>query len=215
MTVFSRRNGIRKLHAAKIVCLLLGLCFLPQMIFPQDNNTVPVPQALRRPERGEAPRYPEDLVIGELGQGGAPTGAYLYAQELLSALVRGTNNARVLEGTSSIITESMLEEIGSINARTYRIGGGRYELDGAVSFLVRFIGREESMIGELFVRYETVRVPVSTENTEDDNGEPITEPARREESRWLLDDLILEDKVSLSDITDDYRYDFSPYERFF
>ena len=203
MHILSRRNG------ARLACLLLGLGFFPQMIVSQDNNTVPVPSTLRRPERGEAPRYPYDLVIGELGQGSAPSGAYTLARELLSALVRGANDAQVLEGTSSIITESVFQDVRSINARSYRIGGGRSEPDGAVSFLVRFIGREESITGELFVRYETVRVPVSTGEGAGENA------ARREESRWILDDLILEDKVALSAIRDDYRYDFSPYERFF
>jgi hypothetical protein len=161
------------------------------MIAAQDTYTsiVPVPEAVRRPERGEAPRYPEDLVIGELGQGRAPLGAYQFAQELLSALTRGRNDAPVLQRSSSLITESVLEEIRSLSIRSYRIGGGRTERDGSVSFLVRFIGRAESITGELFVRFET--------------------------QMWTLDDLLLEEKVPLSSLRDDYRYDFSPYERFF
>ena len=184
MLIRSRLNG------ARTVCLLLGIVFFPLLITAQDAYTsvVPVPELLRMPERGEAPRYPEDLVIGELGQGGAPQGAYLYAQELLSALAGGRNNAPVVQ-RSSLITDEILEEIGSLSTRSYRIGGGRYEPDGSVSFLVRFIGRMESITGELFVRFET--------------------------SAWLLDDLILEEKVPLSSLRDDYRYDFSPYERFY
>ena len=179
-----------RLIGARAACLLLGLSFFSQMIIAQDAYTsvVPVPEALRRPERGEAPRYPEDLVIGELGQGEAPQGAYLLAQEILSALARGRNDAPVLL-RSSPITEDILEEVGSLGTRSYRIGGGRYESDGSVSFLVRFIGRTESITGELFVRFET--------------------------SAWLLDDLMLEEKVPLSSLRDDYRYDFSPYERFY
>jgi len=192
MKVFSWRIGMGK------VCLLLGLCFFSQMIFPQetDYSSVPVSDALRRPERGEAPRYPEDLVIGELGQGSAPLGAYQLAQEFLSALVR---NAPSLE-RYPIATESASEEIRGINAGSYRIGGGRREPDGSVSFLVRFIGRDESITGELFVRS-------SVEYTGESGGE--------DEGTWRLDDLILEDKIPLSSIRDDYRYDFSPYERFF
>ena len=172
---------------------------------------MPVPEALRRPERGEAPRYPEDIVIGELGQGGAPQGAYQFAQELLSALARGRNEAPVLQRSSSRIDESVFEEIGSINTRSYRIGGGRYEPDGSVSFIVRFIGRTESIIGELFVRFETPRASTRTVETGEDTGEPVVQ----EGARWLLDDLMLEEKVPLSDIRDEYRYDFSPYERFY
>ena len=193
MCILSQQNGVKR------ACLLLGLCFFSQLIISQETNTsvVPVPDALRRPERGEAPRYPEDLVIGELGQGRAPQGAYLFAQELLSALARGRNDAPVLERSSSRIAENVFEEIRSINTRSYRIGGGRDELDGSVSFIVRFIGREDSITGELFVRF----------------GE--TTPGRQEGGRWLLDDLILEEKRALSGINDNYRYDFSPYERFF
>jgi hypothetical protein len=185
-------------HCVKRAFLLLGLSFFSQIVFSQETSTsaVPVPEALRRPERGEAPRYPEDLVIGELGQGGAPIGAYQFSQEILSALARGRNDAPVLQRSSSI-SESVFEEISGINTRSYRLGGGRYEPDGSVSFLVRFIGRTESITGELFVRF---------------GG---TTPDREDGGRWLLDDLILEEKFPLSDIRDDYRYDFSPYERFF
>jgi hypothetical protein len=185
MFIILRENYVKR------VCLLLGLVFFSQMIISQETYTsvVPVPEALRRPERGEAPRYPDDLVIGELGEGGAPVEAYRFAQEILSALTRGRNDAPVLQRSFSPITESGFEEINGINTRAYRIGGGRYEPDGSVSFLVRFIGRTESITGELFVRLET--------------------------TSWLLDDLILEEKSPLSEIRDDYRYDFSPYERFF
>jgi len=184
MLIRSRLNGVRA------ACLLLGISFFSQLITAQEVyiGVVPVPESLRRPERGEAPRYPEDLVIGELGQGSAPQGAYLFAQEILSALARGRYDAPVLQ-RSSLITEEILEEIRSLDTRSYRIGGGRNEPDGSVSFLVRFIGRTESITGELFVRFET--------------------------STWLLDDLMLEEKVPLSSLRDDYHFDFSPYERFY
>ena len=184
MLIHSRQIGF------VAACFIIGLCFFSQMIMAQETTSVvPVPEALRRPERGEAPRYPEDLVIGELGQGRAPLGAYQFAQELLSALARGRNDAQVLERSSSRIGEDVFEELRGISPRSYRIGGGRNEPDGSVSFIVRFIGRVETIIGELFVRSET--------------------------AGWILDDLILEEKVLLSDIRDEYRYDFSPYERFF
>ena len=202
---------LSRLYGARAAWLIFGLSFFSQMIFAQDAyiNIVPLPNELRRPERGEAPRYPEDLVIGELGQGGAPAGAYQFAQELLSALVGGRNTAAVVQRSSSFIDESVFEEIRSIGTRTYRIGGGRYEPDESVSFLVRFIGRTESIIGELFVRFEAPRPTAEDEDEED------AAPARQEGARWLLDDLMLEEKIPLSDIRDDYRYDFSPYERFY
>jgi hypothetical protein len=207
MFIHSRQIGLRA------ACLIFGLCLFSQIIVSQeiDFAVVPVPDELRRPERGEAPRYPEDLVIGELGQGRAPLGAYQFAQELLSALTRGRNDAPVLERSASRMGENVFEDIGNINPRSYRIGGGRSESDGSVSFVVRFIGRTESITGELFVRFETPRAPTTTaEHGEDTGGAAVQEGAR-----WLLDDLMLEEKIPLSDIRDEYRYDFSPYERFF
>ena len=207
MLICSRPNG------ARAACLLLGLGLFSHMIPAQDvfTSLVPVPSELRRPERGEAPRYPDDLVIGELGQGEAPPGAYQFAMELLSALAGGRNTAAVVQRSSSLIGESVFDEIRSINTRAYRIGGGRYEPDGSVSFLVRFVGRTESITGELFVRFEAPRLA----EAEDGEDEEDTEPARQEGARWLLDDLMLEEKLPLSSLRDDYRYDFSPYERFY
>jgi hypothetical protein len=158
--------------------------------FPQETNTGSVPEALRRPEKGEAPRYPQDLVIGAMGPGNAPEEAYRFAQDLLLALTKGNNGL-----PASIINGNILEEIGSLNPRGYRIGGGRVESDGSVSFLVRFLGPQESITGELFLR--------RTGTLEDP------------ETGWLLDDLVLENKKSFAETKESYPFDFSPYERFF
>ena len=181
----------------RIAVVLLGLCLVSPGIFPQEGEpgTAPartIPDVLRRPDRGEAPRYPQDLVIGELGQGQAPEEAYRFARDLLAALTAGNKTAPVLEDSSVVLTEGfleeILEEIESLQPRTYRIGGGRIEADGNVSFLIRFLGKAESISGELFVR---------------------------QEEKWLLDDIILEERRALAEIRDSYHYDFSPYERFF
>ena len=209
MAVGSMNIGARKIF------FLLGMAFLflgafPQMASSQETGSAEegqkagtaaeaktIPDALRRPDRGETPRFPQDLVIGELGQGQAPDGAYHFARTLLEALTRGDKTATVVVDSSSALTEAfmdyLLDEIRSLKPRTYRLGGGRLEADGDVSFLVRFLGTEESITGELFVR----------------QGEP---PAG---DRWFLDDLTLEEKRALTEIKDSYRYDFSPYERFF
>ena len=194
----------------KKVRFLLGLAFLSLGIFPQgvfsqegsaQKDQTTIPEALRRPERSESPRYPKDVVIGELGQGESPAEAYQFARELLSALVSGSQDAQILSDSSSIITESLREQIMSLEPRSYRIGGGRTEPDGSVSFLVRFLGVEESITGELFLRRaESPEV----------NDAPDTADAQ-----WSLDDLVLEEKRDLAEIKDSYRYDFSPYERFY
>ena len=183
----------------KITYLLFALAFFAPKIFSQETRTIP--DGLRRPERGEAARYPQDLVIGELGQGQAPEGAYRFARDLLQALITGNEEAPALADTDAIITESVLDEIKGVEPRIYRLGGGKTELDGSVSFLVRFVGSQESMTGELYLRQNEISDEVS--------GNSVTR------SRWILDDLLLEERKALTELRDGYRYDFSPYERFF
>ena len=230
----------------KAAFFLLGLFVLAPEICPQETGTAgrrpaadTIPETLRRPERSEAPRYPIDIVIGELGRGEAPDGAYQFAKDLLSALTAGTKDAQVLQDTGGIITESLREEIDSIEPRAYRLGGGRIEPDGCVSFLVRFLGQELSISGELFLRRAEQASPKGTDlqSSVDSQGpldpegsaedfpaslenevvpEPIVSSAAGSGGeKWLLDDLILEETRILSEIRDSYRYDFSPYERFY
>ena len=252
----------------KMAYFLLGAVFLFSGIFPQrvfsqetkpageDQKTVTaadtktIPDALRRPDRGEAPRYPQDVVIGELGQGQAPDGAYRFARDLLEALVQGDKTAPVVAASAPVLTENLLEQISSLQPQTYRIGGGKREEDGNVSFLVRFLGTQESITGELFIHQNVA--PAGTADTaptgaapegaaststdtaptnagaaasvaqsdsppvESDSGSADIKPdSTQPDARWLLDDLVLEEKRALTEIKDDYRYDFSPYERFF
>ena len=171
------------------VCLLAILCLLIPELFAQQRRSVTgnqtIPELLRRPVIGEAPRYPVDMVIGTLGRGSAPEAAYLFARQLMSNLMTA-NSASVFTDN---ITDSIIEEINSLRPRSFRIGGGRVEPDGCVSFLIRFLGNNESITGELTIR-----------------------PA---EGRWILDGIILEERIPLSEIRDSMRFDFSPYERFF
>ena len=156
----------------------ITLCLFTFGLNAQEDYSGSIPDMLRRPERGEAPRYPVDVVIGSLGQGDAPEEAYRFAREFLSELAAGNNET--LEGR---------EEIREIRPRIIRIGGGRIEEDGYFSFLVRFLGSSESITGELFIRQVN--------------------------ENWNIDALILEEKRALSEIRDNSRFDFSPYERFF
>jgi hypothetical protein len=186
MIVVNRRKLVKE------VCFLLGLCLISQNLLSQDAiNTQIVPDSLKRPERGEAPRYPKDLVIGDLGQGEASEEAYLYARNILSAIAAGRRDASVLANSGFSCAESIFDNVRSIRPRDSRLGGGRYEPDGCVSFLFRIIGQQESITGELFIRQAEAS------------------------GRWLLDDIIVEGKRALSDIRDSYRYNFTPYERFY
>lgn len=148
-----------------------------------------IPEALRIPQRGEAPRYPKDAVIGELGRGKAPEEAYRRARLCLEALLSGDREAAALLEAGKTLADRLFEELEPVEPRQFRLGGGREEDDGTVSFLVRFLGREKGKAGELFLL--------------------------RKDETWLLDDLLLEEEQDLAELRQAYRYDFSPYERFY
>lgn len=180
-----------------VILLSAAALFLPVMLFPQSNPGdsgaaspaavgATIPEILRRPLIGEAPRYPIDRVIGTLGQGTAPDGAWAYANQVMSALIT-SSLSNVNESDKELLGQS-LATLGPVNPDRFHIGGGRTEEDGTVSFLVRFLGRDQWMSGELFLL------------SKDDV--------------WYIDGLALEDAHNL-DSGDVYPYDFSPYERFF
>ena len=120
-----------------------------------------IPEELLRPRREEAPRYPVDTVIGPLGQGAAPREAYEIARRTASALLAGSKDAPVLSTVNRVFLEGCMNALNGINPRLFRIGGGREEADGSVSFLVRFAGREQGITGELFVRLQERRSAAS------------------------------------------------------
>ncbi|MDR2536205.1 MAG: hypothetical protein LBD29_09275 [Treponema sp.] len=154
-----------------------------------ENGNETVPETIRRPQYGEAPRYPQDTVIGPLGPGDAPEEAFSFAQNLLRGVIAKNQEAPVLAGLGEAFIKNLFETLEPVNPQRYRLGGGREEPDGSTSFLVRFVGREQWITGELFLRFE--------------------------EDRWILDDLILEEPRDISNSGETYRFDFSPYERFF
>ena len=173
------------------VALLISCLIFPVYIFSQSltEGPVTIPEVLRRPLRGEAPRYPRDSVIGELGQGTAPDRAWRYARDIGAFLVAGNPNSSVVTGGDNIILREYFPVLGSFEPRRYHLGDGRTEVDGSVSFLVRFLGRQQWMVGELYLRLE--------------------------DDEWRLDDLVLEEVRSMEEGKSSYSYDFSPYERFF
>jgi hypothetical protein len=148
-----------------------------------------VPELIRRPMRNEVPRYPRDAVIGELGRGNAPEGAYSFARNFLSALIGRNSDSSYLSALSAALREEILQVLETIGASKYRIGGGREEEDGSTSFLFRFIGREQGAAGELYLRLE--------------------------EENWMVDDILVEEPRDASGRGDAYQYDFTPYERFY
>jgi len=170
----------------------------------QENATVQtrtargsIPEALLRPARGEAPRYPIDTVIGELGRGQATEAAFEFANLVCEGLIAGDLNDPALLTISSEERQRYITTLNTISPQNYRIGGGRQEADGAFSFLVRFIGRDHGISGELYIRFST--------------------RPNRPAAVWTFEDLLL-DQARSRDVEQQesvYRYDFNPYERFF
>jgi hypothetical protein len=187
----------------------LGICTIAVFLFfawgfaqNQDGDSeIPsrglIPEELLRPRREESPRYAVDMVIGPLGQGDASKEAYLFAGEAAAALLEKNKDAKSLGAMNSVSLEGILGALEQIGPRNFRLGGGRVEDDGAVSFLIRFIGREQAITGELFVRPQD----------EDKSAQPV----------WIFEDLILEDVQNREDEIKrgEQSFDFSPYQRFF
>ncbi|MDR0374591.1 MAG: hypothetical protein LBH85_02590, partial [Treponema sp.] len=193
-----------------------------------------LPASLSRPQKGEAARYPEDMIIGELGIGEAPEEAYDYVKKTLGGFFGQQQEA---EGVSGDVWQRTKSSIGVISPQKFRLGGGRKEADGNTSFIFRFIGREQWVVGEIYVRFQDAAPVTRQEETaaqddeaveaagtvEDGNAEPVapldenTAPVDIEYTRagWRVDDIILDDPKYIGESGAVYRYDFSPYERFF
>jgi hypothetical protein len=183
--------------------LLAGGClsfFRPIFSFSQDNegeapsfieNTAngTIPPVLLRPQQGEALRYPRDILIGELGVGRAAEDAYVFARSLMVALFYKNRNSRLLAPLGSVFWDDFFKTLDQVNPRKYHLGGGREEPDGSTSFLFRFIGNTQGISGELYLR--------------------------KENTSWMLEEIILETAKSIEEGKEPYKYDFSPYERFF
>ena len=202
-------------------------------MFPQDElaQRGSIPEELLRPRRDEAPRYPIDTVIGTLGQGQAPPEAYDLAKNAAAAFLAGNMDASVFSPVSKVFVETCMSMLNAINPQFFRLGNGREEPDGSVSFLVRFVGREQGITGELFVRFEERRPepqPAAIETAAASNEEgnsaeqavkPPPPPVRNVpvQKRWFFEDLILEEARSREEENkdDSHRFDFSPYERIF
>jgi hypothetical protein len=235
--VMAPKNGI----ILSALLLVLGAAgVFSQEETPQRGS---IPEELLRPRREEAPRFPVDTVIGPLGQGQAPKEAYDVARKAAGALLAGDMNEPVLASVSRVSLESYITALNTANPRSFRLGGGREEPDGSYSFLVRFIGREQGITGEMFIRLEERRPPPpptdETESTETaDESETDSESAEYVEAEeeetedapvvavplvpviqkiWLFEELILEEARNREEENEKTRhqYDFPPYERIF
>jgi hypothetical protein len=187
-----------------------------------------IPEELLRPKRGEEARFPVDTVIGEMGQGEASSASYLFAKSIASGLVSVNKDHPGLAGINAALRDNYLAVLEEIYPKNYRLGGGREEADGAVSFMIRIIGRDSGITGELFVRYVTRQIVIENKVAVEKKEEEINEEGNEEETEtivkeyktvgsWKFEDLILEEAKSREEEEREsvQRFDFSPYERFF
>jgi hypothetical protein len=189
---------MRNVHVF-LICLFF--IFLGFAAAQPSRGSIPI--ELLRPSWGESARYPVDMVIGELGQGKAPADAYSFADSVSQGFLSGQPGHPSLASVIPDTRDKCLKTLSSISPRNYRIGGGREEPDGAVSFMVRFIGRDYGITGELYIKYAARRVEGSGESAQ--------------QGSWVFDDLILDEPKSREAETEEASklINYLPYERFF
>jgi hypothetical protein len=156
--------------------------------FSQEGESVSIPEAVRRPMRVESPQYPRDFVIGELGRGDLSQEDLDYATNVLRALMQGRALSPLLQTLSEGMADELIRELQKIRANRFRIGGGKQIVDGAGSFLFRFIGRDGQTGGVMYFV--------------------------REGNRYTLDDIVLE-SIPQNYGTGERMSDLFPYERFY
>jgi hypothetical protein len=202
---------------ARILFLAAGLCFAQAAgpaagLWAQEGV---LPQELLRPRYGETPRFPRDYWIGELGRGEAGEDAYQAARRFLRAF------AAEQEESVPAKLRKLLPALKELEVRTVRIGGGRKEADGSVSFLVRFLGREAGIQGELYLGRPAAAEAASDEPAEGETGGAAEAAAAKTapaagSGEWQVEDLILGEKQPLSGGPySPGAADLTPYERFF
>jgi len=144
------------------------------------------------------------MVIGDLGRGGASVSAYNFASSILDGFMSNLPGHPALSSIEEGLRDSHLASINIVDPFSSRIGGGRVEADGTVSFLIRFIGSELGITGELYVRYVTRQIQGA-------EGQMITTGS------WTFDEMLLEEpqdrELEAKEAMN--RNDFYPYERFF
>jgi len=196
----------------RVLCLVSFLLIISASVPAQEQaSRGSIPEELLRPGKGEVARYPIDTVIGELGRGTASQAAYSFAGSIAAGFLSGEKGHPSLAVVNSGLRENYLSILETIEPGSYRIGGGKEEADGAVSFMIRFIGRESAITGELFIKYVTKQVERVSEDGEEESAPPVITGS------WVFDDLILEEAKTREEEQREHlqRFDFSPYERFF
>ncbi|GHV83759.1 hypothetical protein AGMMS50212_10990 [Spirochaetia bacterium] len=156
----------------------------------QSEFTGVVPQVLVRPILEENPIYPFDSVIGTLSKGAVSDTQFRFAQDVLQdVLIKAVKSVRFANLPSSVV-DDLMKNVVEVAPEKFRLGGGKEEVDGSISFLFRLVGKELNAAGELYIR------------SGDDN-------------KWILEDFIIEDPSPVNSGSKIHDYNYSPYERFY
>jgi hypothetical protein len=153
------------------------------------------------------------LVIGSLDRGDVPAEARRAALEIMSAFNAGNRDAPSLASLGPAARGELFSSLEEIQPRTYRVGEGREEADSSCSFLVRFLGRDLGIAGELYLRFQMPQPRAAGDSGE--SVPAIEAPPPPERGSWVLDDLFLEEKRSLGEIVEEPLFDLPPYERLY
>jgi hypothetical protein len=148
-----------------------------------------VPEALIRPTRERGAFYPVDAVIGPLGVEDLAGEAGDYAKTVMQDLLSQDAASASIGNLGTDITGDAMEKLSEAAPHKWRLGGGREEADGSVSFLFRFMGREKEVSGELYLRSA-------------DGG-------------WKTEDIIFNTPKELTIGAETSSSSYTPYERFY
>jgi hypothetical protein len=147
--------------------LFIGMAFFTRNTARGQTGPASLPREVLRPQYGEDPHFPKDYVIGELGRGDATEESYQLARDIVASLAAGDGkiDRAVFPEQKRLAAVNRIKAVG---ARSWRVGGGRAEGAGGYSFLIRFLGRERSITGELYLQWEepkpvVVQEPAATD----------------------------------------------------
>jgi hypothetical protein len=181
-------EDMRDLYWRGVILAVIVLSAGLSVVSAEEGESVP--DAVRRPSRADMARYPRDSVIGELGRGELPPEDLDYAAGVLRALMQGREQSLLFQTLNDGVAQELMSKLQTIQPRKYRIGGGKEVVDGAGSFLFRFIGRNGQIGGVMYFV--------------------------RGEKGYMLDDILLEDiPQMLLEENGNTASRLFPYERFY
>jgi hypothetical protein len=189
----NKKRATENSGAASKIILVCALCFFAAffLLGQAEAPAGVLPDSLKRPEFVTDPLYPRDLSIGELGPGSAPAASYTQARRVLSDLQQAKKTSALLVTIPSETVDTIVSGLEKITPRKFRVGGGQEGVDGSISFMFRFVGREEELSGAVYLRGQ-------------------------EDGSWKLEDIIPEEPRSLEQARQsDNPYLWLPYDRFY